>query len=69
MRKGWEYKKLGEVCALTMGQSPDGNSINEVNGIEFHQGKHVLANVFSAFRLYIVMLQQNLPKPIVCYCV
>lgn len=39
MRKGWEYKKLGEVCDITMGQSPDGNSINETNGVEFHQGK------------------------------
>ena len=39
MRKGWKYKKLGEVCDITMGQSPDGNSINEVNGVEFHQGK------------------------------
>lgn len=39
MRKGWEYKKLGEVCDITMGQSPDGNSINEANGVEFHQGK------------------------------
>ena len=39
MRKGWEYKKLGKVCDITMGQSPDGNSINEANGVEFHQGK------------------------------
>ena len=39
MRKGWEYKKLGDLCQITMGQSPDGNSINEVDGIEFHQGK------------------------------
>lgn len=39
MRKGWEYKKLGEICDITMGQSPDGNSINETNGVEFHQGK------------------------------
>ena len=39
MRKGWEYKKLGEVCDITMGQSPNGNSINEANGVEFHQGK------------------------------
>ena len=39
MRKGWVYKKLGEVCDITMGQSPDGNSINEANGVEFHQGK------------------------------
>ena len=39
MREGWEYKKLGDLCQITMGQSPDGNSINEVDGIEFHQGK------------------------------
>ena len=39
MREGWEYKKLGEVCEIVMGQSPDGNSINENEGIEFHQGK------------------------------
>ena len=39
MREGWEYKKLGEVCKVTMGQSPDGTSINDKEGMEFHQGK------------------------------
>ena len=40
MKQGWEYKRLGEVCKITMGQSPNGNSINNNNeGIEFHQGK------------------------------
>lgn len=39
MKQGWEYKKLGEVCNITMGQSPDGKSINDSEGIEFHQGK------------------------------
>ncbi len=39
MKDGWEYKKLGEVCKVTMGQSPNGNSVNDTNGIEFHQGK------------------------------
>lgn len=39
MKQGWEYKKLGEVCHITMGQSPDGKSINDNEGIEFHQGK------------------------------
>lgn len=39
MRENWTYKKLGEVCEIVMGQSPDGNSINENEGIEFHQGK------------------------------
>ena len=46
MRKGWEYKKLGEVCDITMGQSPDGNSINEANGVEFHQGKTCFGDRF-----------------------
>lgn len=57
MRKGWEYKKLGEVCAITMGQSPDGNSINEVNGIEFHQGKTCFGERF----LGISSLYSNAP--------
>lgn len=57
MRKGWEYKKLGEVCAITMGQSPDGNSINEVNGIEFHQGKTCFGERF----LGISPLYSNAP--------
>ena len=39
MREGWTYKKLGEVAKVIMGQSPDGNSLNSSNGIEFHQGK------------------------------
>lgn len=39
MREGWTYKKLGEVCNVTMGQSPNGNSVNTSNGMEFHQGK------------------------------
>lgn len=57
MRKGWKYKKLGEVCAITMGQSPDGNSINEVNGIEFHQGKTCFGERF----LGISPLYSNAP--------
>lgn len=54
MKQGWEYKKLGEVCHITMGQSPDGKSINDNEGVEFHQGKtcfgeHTLgvSNLFS----------------------
>lgn len=54
MKQGWEYKKLGEVCHITMGQSPDGSSINDNEGVEFHQGKtcfgeHTLgvSNLFS----------------------
>ena len=46
MRDGWEYKKLGDVCRITMGQSPDGNSINESDGTEFHQGKTCFGDRF-----------------------
>lgn len=37
-----EWKKLGEVCELTMGTSPKGNTISSEknnSNIEFHQGK------------------------------
>ena len=37
--KGWVQCILNDVFTIIMGQSPDGNSINETNGIEFHQGK------------------------------
>lgn len=39
MKENWTYKKLGEVCGITMGQSPDSDSVNSLDGIEFHQGK------------------------------
>ncbi len=39
MKEGWEYKKLGEVCEITMGQSPDSKSYNkDGNGLPFFQG-------------------------------
>jgi len=31
--------RLDELADLNMGQSPLGESLNEINGIEFHQGK------------------------------
>ena len=49
MREGWTYKKLGEVCKVVMGQSPDGNSVNTSNGIEFHQGKVFFGEKFLKF--------------------
>lgn len=46
MRENWTYKKLGEVCEVVMGQSPDGDSINEKEGTEFHQGKTCFGDRF-----------------------
>ncbi|MBR2141060.1 MAG: restriction endonuclease subunit S, partial [Rickettsiales bacterium] len=35
----WEWVRLGSVFNIILGQSPDGNSVNNKKGIEFHQGK------------------------------
>jgi type I restriction enzyme S subunit len=38
--EGWEIKKLGEVCKVIAGQSPEGKFYNsEGNGMPFYQGK------------------------------
>lgn len=40
MKEGWTYKKLGEVCDVISGQSPDGKFYNtEGQGTPFYQGK------------------------------
>ena len=36
---GWQVCRLSDLFRITMGQSPDGASLNHNNGIEFHQGK------------------------------
>lgn len=39
MKQNWIYKKLGEVCVLTMGQSPTSDSYNKNgDGLPFFQG-------------------------------
>ena len=37
--KGWCYCLFSDLFQITMGQSPDGCSINNKQGVEFHQGK------------------------------
>ena len=40
MKKGWTYKKLGEVCEVISGQSPESQYYNkEGKGLPFYQGK------------------------------
>ncbi len=40
MKQEWEIKKLGEVCKVIAGQSPEGKFYNsEGNGMPFYQGK------------------------------
>lgn len=39
MKDGWDIKKLGEVCLITMGQSPNSESYNKLgDGLPFFQG-------------------------------
>ncbi|WP_207654527.1 restriction endonuclease subunit S, partial [Lacrimispora amygdalina] len=36
----WAWVRLGSVCNIIMGQSPDGRTVSEIRtGTEFHQGK------------------------------
>ena len=38
--ESWKWVRLGDIYRITMGQSPDGESVSEnTYGIEFHQGK------------------------------
>ena len=40
MKQGWEIRKLGEVCKVIAGQSPEGKFYNsEGKGMPFYQGK------------------------------
>lgn len=40
MKKGWEIRKLGEVCHVIAGQSPEGKYYNtNGKGLPFYQGK------------------------------
>jgi type I restriction enzyme S subunit len=40
MKKGWEIKKLGSICEVIAGQSPEGKYYNNIaQGLPFYQGK------------------------------
>lgn len=43
----FEKKKLNEISSITMGQSPDGSSLNvEDNGLPFYQGKTEFTDIY-----------------------
>lgn len=49
----WEVKKLSEIANITMGQSPEGSSYNEIgNGKIFYQGCTDFGVMFPTPRLY-----------------
>ncbi len=44
--QGWSKCYLKDVLSIIMGQSPNGETINHTNGIEFHQGKLCFSEIF-----------------------
>lgn len=42
----WKWCNILEVCSIVMGQSPNGKSLNNIKGIEFHQGKKYFGKKF-----------------------
>ncbi len=51
--EGWEVKALGEVMDVVMGQSPPGESYNEVgDGVPFYQGRTDFGVRFPTRRVY-----------------
>jgi len=51
--QGWEVKKLGDACHLTMGQSPKSEFYNETGeGLPFHQGVTNFGKRFPTDRLF-----------------
>lgn len=43
---GWCWCSLEDFCTITAGQSPEGNDINEQEGVEFHQGKILFGDLY-----------------------
>ncbi|MDD3406215.1 MAG: restriction endonuclease subunit S [Paludibacteraceae bacterium] len=51
--EGWRMGTLGDVAEITMGQSPDGETYNEVgDGMIFYQGRTDFGNRFPSIRMF-----------------
>lgn len=51
--KGWKDGTLGDICEITMGQSPPGKTYNEIgNGLPFFQGIRDFGFRFPSRRVY-----------------
>jgi len=47
VKKGWEIKKIADVCEVIAGQSPEGKYYNnDGKGIPFYQGKKEFGDKF-----------------------
>jgi type I restriction enzyme S subunit len=57
--KGWEVKTIGSEFRLTMGQSPPGNTYNEIgNGLPFFQGRRDFGFRYPSHRVYCIAPQR-----------
>lgn len=55
MPRGWRVGKLGDICNITMGQSPPGESYNETgDGIPFYQGRTDFGFRFPTKRVFTI---------------
>lgn len=52
MKHDWEYKKLGEVALITMGQSPSSDTYNDKVGLPFFQGNADFGKEHPNVRIY-----------------
>lgn len=53
MREKWPMMRLGDVCSLTMGQSPESSSYNDIgNGLPFYQGNADFGNLHPTARCW-----------------
>lgn len=56
--QGWEVRKLGDVCLITMGQSPSSEFYNQTGeGLPFHQGVTDFGSRFPTDRVYCTLEQ------------
>ena len=54
--QGWEVRSLGDICSITMGQSPSSTFYNQGgNGLPFHQGVSDFGSRFPTDRVYCTL--------------
>ena len=67
----WAWCRLGEVCSIIMGQSPESSFIsNNSDGMEFHQGKiHFTEKYIQKANNYTFSITKIAPKNAILLCV
>ena len=67
---GWSKCHLKDALLIIMGQSQNGETINQINGIEFHQGKLYFSDIFvQSSNVYTSEPQKMAEKDSILLCV